>query len=395
MRVDLPSVRPTSVAGSSPPLLAQLRVGTTLQAIAVVDAAGRLSLDIGGNNYTARLASSESGVPRNGERLQLKVLRDSPVLVLEAKSQSSGDEASPAVEALRRLVPRQNSAAPLAANLSLLATAGADDLPTSVTQAAAKLWLALPDMDKLSSPQQLRQALTDSGAFLESKLAGAATPAGNASLANDLKALLLQFSSVVKNEGGRANSALPATAAPAPIPTVSGALQPLPSGTANLDALDGRQQQLHELARQTDGALARLTTLQVANSAADPTLQAFMVELPIRNDDQVNMLRLKIEREAVRKDQGRSGESSWTVEAALDLGAAGPLHARISLQQQRIDVQLRAASPAVVNALTERREQLEAILREAGLEVQRVVCMHGLPPAISDTSTLRLLDVRA
>ena len=395
MRVDLPSTRTMSVAGTPPTLRAQWSVGTVLQAVSVVDAAGKLWLDIGTTRYAARLASSEMDVPRNGERLQLRVLRDSPVLALETLKQPQAEEqADPTLEALRRYVPRQNSPAPLAANLVWMVSNGPrSNLPPAVLQSAALLFRAMPEADALGNAQQLQQAVTDSGAFLEAKLAGAPTPAASQSIANDLKALLLQFSQVLKDQGARANSAPLTNAAAAPPATANGALQALPASAPSLATLEQPGQQLHELARQTDGAVARLTALQITNSAPDPLAPALLVELPIRHDDQVSMLRLRIERDQSR--QGEAAESAWTVEAALDLGAAGGLHARVHLQGQRLDVQLRAASADVVSALTQRRGELEAILREAGLDVQRVVCLHGLPVADPDIRAARLLDLRA
>lgn len=398
MRVDVPSLRTDSVVGNNAPtLLAQWRVGTVLQAVTVVDAAGRLYLDIGNARYAARLASSDSGAPRHGERLQLRVLRESPVLAFEATRVNSSDAAStPSVAALRRFVPRQDSAAPLAANLALLAGKASEaDLPPSVMQAANRLWRAMPDAESLLRPQQLRQSLTDSGAFLEAKLAGAPTPSGNAALANDLKALLLQFARAVADAGGRANAAAPRLA-PAAVPTLSGGLQPLPSSPATLLVLPDADQQLHELARQTEGAVSRLTTLQVANSAPDPATQALLLELPVRFEDEVNMLRLRVERDSANDAANAAAAAPvWTVEAALDLGSAGALHARLSLQGPRLDVQLRATDPEVVAALRSRSEQLSALLREAGLDVQRIACLHGLPPAEATASTPRLLDLHA
>jgi hypothetical protein len=397
MRVDLPSLRTDSVVGNNAPtMLAQWRVGTVLQAVTVVDAAGRLFLDIGNTRYAARLASSDSGAPRNGELLQLKVLRESPVLAFEAVRLNASETASnPTVDALRRFVPRQDSAAPLAANLALLTSNASEaELPSAVLQAANRLWRAMPAAEALTRPQQLRQAVTDSGAFLEAKLAGAPTPSGNATLANDLKALLLQFAQVVAAAGGRANAAPPTV--PAPVPTLSGGLQPLPASLPSLAGLANADQQLHELARQAEGAVARLTSLQVANSAPDPLTQALLVELPVRFEDDVSMLRLRIERDAAGESQAPEAAASvWTVEAALDLGAAGALHARITLHGRHLAVQLRATAPEVVAALRSQSEQLTSMLRESGLDVQRIACLHGLPPAETATSTPRLLDLQA
>jgi hypothetical protein len=103
---------------------------------------------------------------------------------------------------------------------------------------------------------------------------------------------------------------------------------------------------------------------------------------------------LKIENDGSRRRDG-DGAESWTVEAAIDLGAIGALHAKVTLIGKRIAVQLRAESPAIVEALSQRTDELEAMLSESGLEVDRVVCLHGMPAGEVGVRQARLLDVRA
>ena len=137
-------------------------------------------------------------------------------------------------------------------------------------------------------------------------------------------------------------------------------------------------QQLNELARQTDGALARLTTVQISNSAPDPTVQSMLIDLPVRHEDRAAVLRLRIEHDGSRRRDG-DGADSWTVEAAIDLGAIGALHAKVTLVGKRIGVQLRAESPAIVAALSQRVDELEAMLAESGLRSgsRRVPARHA------------------
>ncbi|WP_116811858.1 flagellar hook-length control protein FliK [Steroidobacter cummioxidans] len=402
MRIDLVDFRSTSPAGSnSPSLLSEWRVGALLQVIAVRDAAsGQLWLDIGGQRHNARLASGNSAGPANGEVLNVRVLRNSPVLALETLSSSTAAaadaEATVVADAMRRFVPRQESPALMLANLSWLAQGkhGAEDLPKAVTQAAAQLWQALPDADSLGDPENLAGALRRSGAFLEANLADASRGAADPRvLANDLKALMLALSRTLRENGARPNAAHSDTAMNAAPPTARGPLTALNAAPATFSMIEGAEQQLNELARQTEGALARLTTTQITNTAADPSVQSMLVELPVRHDDRASTLRLRVEHDESRKHQG-SGDS-WSVEAAMDLGQVGALHAKVTLTGHRIGVQLRAESPAIVNALSARAGELEAILREAGLEIDRIVCLHGMPVGDTGARAARLLDVRA
>jgi hypothetical protein len=158
--------------------------------------------------------------------------------------------------------------------------------------------------------------------------------------------------------------------------------------------IDTPAAQMNELSRQVDGALARLTSVQAANASQDPPIQSMMIELPVRHEDRAAVLRLRIERDESQRKSFASQES-WAVEAAVDLGAIGALHARVTLSGHRIGVQLRAESPAVVDALSTRTLELESMLRESGLEVDRIVCLHGMPGGDSGARITRLLDVRA
>lgn len=399
MRLDLVNLRGIAAAatGSTATLLAEWRVGAILQAVATRDAgSGQLFLNMGGQRFPARLASGSGDAgPVEGERMTLRVLRNSPVLALERIAQDAAGTDSEALgDALRKFVPRQTSPAPLLSNLAWLAR-HSDSLPKAVAQAAERLWQALPSSEQLSEPTTLERALQRSGAFLEAALAqDDGTPAARAAVATDLKTLMLQFARVLREHGARPSGAAFADSTPhAPLPTAGGPLSALSQTPATLALLDSPLEQMNELSRQTDGALARVTTTQVANTAQDSPMQSMLIELPVRHEDRASMLRLRVEHERTRRSQ--EGPDSWTVEAALDLGATGALHARISLTGSRVGVQLRADAPAIVDLLNARAPELEALLRDAGLEVAPIVCRHGMPGGDSGARLTRLLDVRA
>jgi flagellar hook-length control protein FliK len=398
MRVDLVNLL-GSGSSPSPGGLAEWRVGAILEAIAVRDIrGGQLWLEIAGQRHPARLASGDATGPKDGERLQLRVLRNSPVLALETIStQPAESSAQSAViaDALRKFVPRQQSPALLLANLAWIAQrkGGVETLPRGVVQAAAHLWHALPEAESLADPTALETAIARSGVFLEANLAAHRGPT-DPRIASDLKTLLLALNRALQTQGARPSSAHGDDAVHAPVPNARGPLTALPGAPATLAVLDEPTQQLNELARQADGTLARLTTVQISNSAPDPTVQSMLIDLPVRHEDRAAVLRLRIERDGSRRRDG-DGAESWTVEAAVDLGAIGALHAKVTLVGKRIGVQLRAESPAIVAALSQRADELEAMLAESGLDVDRVVCLHGMPAGDLGVRAARLLDVRA
>jgi hypothetical protein len=397
MRIDLVNLL-ESGSRPSPGLLAEWRVGAILEAVAVRDArSSQLWLDIGGQRHPARLASGDTAGPQNGERLQVRVLRNSPVLALETVSAQATESAESAViaEALRKFVPRQQNPALLLANLAWIAQrkSGVETLPRSVVQAAAHLWHALPEAEALADPKALETAIARSGVFLEADLAAHRGPA-DPRFGTDLKTLMLTLQRALQAQNAKPSSAHSDAAGHAPVPMARGPLSALPSAPATLAVLDLPMQQLNELSRQTDGALARLATVQISNSAPDPAVQSMLIDLPVRHEDRAAVLRLRIEHDGSRRRDGDTADS-WTVEAAVDLGAVGALHAKVTLIGKRIGVQLRAESPAIVAALSQRVDDLEAMLAESGLEVDRFVCLHGMPAGDAGVRPARLLDLHA
>lgn len=396
--VEIVTPPASSYAGTSSPSLAEWRVGAILQATAIRDAATRqLWLQIGDTRHPARIASGDERGPAHGEQLQLRVLRNSPVLALETLARSHAMSQDTAIsEALRRHLPRQASPALLLANLAWIAQgkSGTDALPRAVTQAAMNLWQVFATPHSLRQPDGLQEAMMRSGAFLEANLAASQSGNGAALARTDLKALMLMLSRLLREHGARPAAARADAEVHAPVPTAPGPLTTLLNSPATFALADTPMQQLHELARQTEGALARLTTLQIANSTQEGGTQTLLLEVPFRDEDRASMLRLRVQRDA-SGHHADAADSAWSIEAALDLGTAGPLHARITLRGQRVGVQLRAASATFVDTLAAHTTQLEAMLREAGLEIDRVVCLHGMPAAEQGARHARLLDIRA
>ncbi len=394
MRIELAQTASLGLLGRAPGLIPEWRVGAIVQATALRDAAtGQLWLTIGQNRVPARVASGDPSGPAHGEQLQLKVLRNSPVLAFESLDAAATTETDAAAEALRRVLPRQSSPAALLANIGWLQEGkeNARALPQRVADSVARLWQGLPFASQLADADGLAAGITRSGVFLESQLAKGLPGALVKVLADqDLKALLLGLKATLAAQGGRGGLENPAAEAPAPLPMLRGSLLPLSGSATSLSASSTPIAALNTLAQETDGALARLTATQLINNAAAGL--AWLIEIPVRHDNDARMLRFRFEREHTRETDEPAG---WTVEAALELGQGEAVHARVSLRAQRISVQLRSDSPMVVSQLKIRTSALTSALQAAGLNVDQVVCLHGMPVGDPGKSRSQLVDLRA
>lgn len=396
MRIDLLTSNDTHGSNAAA-ALSLWRVGSIVQATVLRDATtGQLWLKLGERRLPMRVASGHPQGPADGEQLKLRVLRDSPVLAFEvletAGGALSGTGGDLLGDALRRHLPRQSTPMPLLANLAWQARNGAASraLPKQVTEALMRIWESLPRAPALHTPQELADVIAKSGVFLESALARSGRFGERADIANrDFKALLL----ALKKELAAQVPAAPATAAASgPLPMLRGPLTAIGATPATLALMDAAPAQMQELAQQTEGALARITSTQLLNAESARTdAPLWLVEIPLRQEDRAELLRLRFEREAAEAEHL---PARWSVEVAMDLGAAGQLHARISLQERRCTVQLRSESPQLIAALNRDAQALTAALQAAGLLIDRIICLHGAPVG-ENAPPMRLLDFHA
>lgn len=390
MRIELTTSNDTR-AFNAAAALSWWRAGSILQATAVRDATnGQLWLNVGDRRLPARIASGDPQGPADGERLKLRVLRDSPVLAFEViESETAADVRG---DALRRNLPKQTTPMPLLANLAwLMRHRAGTALPLEVGESLQRLWDNLPQTSALRDPTALADALAKSGVFLEATLAETTTFAQRADIAQrDFKALLL---ALYKELQPRSRAQPVPHSANEPPPRLRESLTAIGAAPATLPLMDDTAAQIQELARQTEGTLARTVSTQLLNGAAAQSgAPVWLVEIPVRQDERAELLRFRFEQETSAAPEAAP---RWSVEVAMDLGANGQLHARVSLQKSRCVVQLRSESPPLVDALNRDAHLLTNALQAEGLLVDRVVCLHGAPIRDAGAPTMRLLDIQA
>lgn len=148
-----------------------------------------------------------------GEVLNFRVAEasgDTIVLKLQAPPQKmSSQGATPeqvlVQNALKQAIPKQGSYSPLLSNLNQIRAQNPEQLQQNLKQASTKLIESLPTLKQTTDPEGLKQAIKNSGIFLEAKLASAAKGNANSSaqLQGDLKANLLKLYSALSKQLAR------------------------------------------------------------------------------------------------------------------------------------------------------------------------------------------------
>ena len=383
---DAPGATPAVVSTSAPASLRTTAGGLALQLGQVLGATvlrggaagGTVSLQVAGQTVDARSTLALSA----GQQLNLNVTATGRQTVLQILDGQVAQNAT-ALQGLRAALPRSAPLPVLFEALARAVTGGEDGgdarLPLPVREAARALVEAIPSRHSLQPADGLQQALKKSGLFMESQ--AVRQPPGSALPPGDLKAALMRLASAIREQ------------LPAPMRQSAAGESAASSAATHPRELPA---QLLELGRASEAAVYRVQSQQLQHGMQrneQPT--ALAVELPVRSEQQTEILRLRVAEDGRRRDDG--DEPTWQVVLDLDLGTAGPLQAHLTLRGGTVSTLLRIAHADTAAVARETLVTLERGLREAGVEVGTLHCLRAeplaAPEATIDSGTL--LEVQA
>jgi hypothetical protein len=233
---------------------------------------------------------------------------------------------------------------------------------------AKELLSRLADPQRLTTADGLRQAISQSGLFLEARLARGDTSV----LQQDFHAGLLRLLGAVKEQ-----IAAPATATPR-----SGSV---PVAPLNPDLL-------LELSQHIEGALARVKVQQLqtlsAQSSPDP---AWLLELPLRHGAEQEVMRLRIQREG--GNSHGHGAPGWSVRLHFDSARHGSVDSIITLLGGKVGVSFWAEQSDTAARFQQRLEELRGQLQHAGLEVEHLRSIAGRATVNDEPAPSGLLNL--
>lgn len=280
-----------------------------------------------------------------------------------------------------------------------------DQTSKELRTAVDKLLAGLPDVQQLSTPKGLAQALANSGLFLEAKLLTGQNP----TLAPDMKGDLLKLIAQL-TPGLPANTNLNAIIAantlaqalPSFVRSALGMLgqvsaKPLPTSfplpERLLQSQDG-EGDLEHLLRLAAAAVSRLQSHQL--SSLEQTgltddgrlLSTWQLEIPMRNLQDIVPLQVKFQREEApekeqpheRRDEREPKQQLWRVDLAFDMEPLGPLQIQAQLIKGSLSSQLWAERPYTASLIESNLAGLRERLLASGLNVGDLDCHLGTPP---------------
>jgi hypothetical protein len=237
--------------------------------------------------------------------------------------------------------------------------------------AALKQFAArLPLLDTLTTPAGLKRAVSDSGIFLEARLAEALTEGKAPAVQNDIKANLLQLVAQLRS------LTTPATSAHGAEPPVDPALP--------------------VVLRQADDALARIEQNQLATLSGSPQATTLLaMDLPVRDARYTGVLELGIEEQESGTPTGDT-VMPWSVWLHFDFEHLGKVRARVTLRGEEVAATLWAEHEPTAALFQQHLATLDGALRHAGLVPTTLHCQTGTPPRTDEPPAPSfLLDERA
>lgn len=280
-----------------------------------------------------------------------------------------------------------------------------DQTSSDLRVAVEKLLAGLPNVQQLSTPKGLAQALANSGVFLEAKLLTGQNPTLAPDMKGDLLKLIAQLTPGLPTNTNlnaiiAANTLLQSM--PSFVRSALGMLgqvsaKPLPTSfplpERLLQSQDG-ENDLEHLLRLAAAAVSRLQSHQLSSLEQTGVtddgrlLSTWQLEIPMRNLQDIVPLQVKFQREEApekeqpheRRDEREPKQQLWRVDLAFDMEPLGPLQIQAQLIKGSLSSQLWAERPYTASLIESNLAALRQRLLDSGLNVGDLDCHLGTPP---------------
>lgn len=250
---------------------------------------------------------------------------------------------------------------------------------------------------------QVRQWISQSGLFAESRTAGAtdAPP-------TDLKlALGRVIHQLLEHQGQALNGFNHLTPIPSP-DLVQAPLQfPGATASAHTPQLTSEPTSVGQMLRLLAGVLNRITVNQLHSQVLSGRTTAdapapnntLLIDLPwLNQNNEPRLMQLRVEEQTGQTDaaqKSRPRKTEWKLSLAMNLDQVGPMHFDVSLGFGRVSALVWAEKQSTLHQARDLLPELRRSLVDIGLEVIGLECRRGIPQGATTQLEHRLVDTRA
>ena len=379
------------------------KVEQLIQAVITKITEKQLFLDIQGiKSNTVKPALSDLQV---GDILKLQIEQLKPMPQFKIIGLVKATNTNLISQALRQVAVQNPEIAPLLKNISYVANRPAlrpSPLPADVNSAVRTIFKQIPAPYNLKTAPQIQTQLQDSGIFIENKIksqifAALQNPPSNkttqlnsnikSELNPDLGAQLHRLASLIRTQlppetATRNTSVLNQNNIAQPnIPNTQKNVQQqttrAPIGQASLQNITQRDEAMQTFLRQIDSSLTHMHQTQLQNlNDAQPGRPLWLMELPIKNGQDIDLFELRITEEENQQEDGET-KKIWNVTLKFDLEGLGKIKAHIKMQNEYISAQFFSEKSEVLSLFQENFDFLRSRLNVNGLNVGNIECARA------------------
>lgn len=274
------------------------------------------------------------------EGSKVQIIRDSQgnIQLLPPRQEST---ANTLTNALAKSLPQQLPKAELTQLIQSLTTMTNDkNLDIGVRQQIQQLIQSFPSPQNLQTPDAVKQAINNSGLFLESKLLNS-TP----NLTQDIKANWINVQTAVTQ-------------------TQEDSL--LNSRTESFDK---------KIENSVSHALERITSSQIRNllesSKQEGINLPLIIEIPIQDKGKTSVFQLEIDQDKSNQEKPNK-KRNWLAKLLFDFPETGKFEARVNVEENKVAVIFVAENKETDNQIKQSSNLLAKQLADKGLEVTQL-----------------------
>ncbi len=333
---------------------------------------------------------------QTGQQLLLEVIKEPDQFSF--RLHSSPSQSQKISEHLNQLLNKQQSLNQILSSLNEITHQNASArnvfTPRFIEQ-VEKIIQQTPQLSQLGKSQDLKNALQNSGQFLENSL----SPANRSPTGSDFKAGLMQLQSMILNNEAviipknlsRQSSTYNTIAQThllglqssihqffeLPAKVIHAQVQKPLAPEMSLFLLHNPLIIQAKIVDQLEGALARIISGQL-QSRESGEQAVFSFELPFRHNNQTEVLQLKI-REQLKQEEAQKGNKIWTVNLAFNLQSLGGIRIYMTLDQMELAMQIWTEEAHTQILFQQNFYQLKERLLDAGFNISQLKAYHGIP----------------
>ena len=247
---------------------------------------------------------------------------------------------------------------------SLTSLQNANGLDKGTQKVIQQLLNSIPNLQQLETPAAIKQAIMNSGLFLENKLSTTPT-----NLNQDIKANLLNFQTNANNQ-----------------------INEKTQSTPSLDLIEQNTKQ------SISQAIERITSTQIRNLLELNKIEGMnlplIIEVPIQDKGETSILQLEIDQDQHNQETSKN-KRKWLAKLLFDFPQTGKFEARVSVEESKVAVIFAAENSATENKIRKHSNVLAKQLTDKGLEITQLDSFcNPIKEAKPLSNQPNLIDVR-